>query len=277
MTTLRMSLLCVSSLLAGCVGDDPSIAATAPSNLEAGNGTDGDGATSGEASSGSPKPGTPADSAVSLRVQAVRNPAAPDHPAYGSWVEVKDLVVTGIKSTGTTHGFFVQDAPSPSWGGIYVYVGYQTVQVQPGDVVRVRGEYKAFRGFDEIEVWNGGEVAVTGSATVPDPVPVSVGDIMQGGLRAKELQSVRLVVKNVVATSATNGTDFRVAANGATTPELFVTSYMANDVGASPFPAVSGQQWAEIRGFGYSSGSSDQTAVAKLAPASAADLDAVTP
>ncbi len=256
-----------------CVGADPDLGVNAASDLD---GSVADGTHDGGAADGPSRQAVEAgfdeSGAATIPVHVVRNPSAPGHPAYGASVDVKDLVVTGRKSAGSTHGFFAQDATSRPWGGVYAFVGYAPVGVVPGDVVRVRGVYKAYRGFDQIEVWNGGSVTVTGHQNVPEPLPVSVADVAQGGARARALQSMRLVVSNVTTTVATNGIDFRVVASGTTAPELAITSYVANDTGASPFPSTAGQTWALIRGFGYESGASDDVTVAKLAPQSSDDL-----
>lgn len=77
---------------------------------------------------------------------------------------------------------------------------------------------------------------------------------------------------NLEATTATFGVDFFAKASGGSGPELPITSYIASDVGASPFPAVVGQSFISITGFGYHAGSSEVTAVPKLAPRSASDV-----
>lgn len=68
---------------------------------------------------------------------------------------------------------------------------------------------------------------------------------------------------SVTAASATAGTDFTVDGG------LRVTSFVANDTGASPFPAAAGQRFASITGVLYVFTDS------KLAPRSAADLAAM--
>ncbi len=56
------------------------------------------------------------------------------------------------------------------------------------------------------------------------------------------------------------------------TPDLVIASYIANDVGPSPFPTTAGTTFTSITGHGYVSGAADVTSVSKLAPLQAVDL-----
>jgi hypothetical protein len=204
-----------------------------------------------------------------IDIHAVRNPGAPDHPAYGTKLSVSGIV-TGVKNAGATHGFFVQDPGEPAWGAIYIYAGAAKIDLQPGTVVRATGYYTSFRGLDEIDVTNGA-IERTGTAPVPAPLEVAVAEIANGGARAAELQSVSLLVTGVTATRATTGIDFSVR-SAKDAAELVVTSYWANDTGTSPFPASINQRYASIRGFGIRFGANDAATVAKLAPIAPTDV-----
>ena len=63
-----------------------------------------------------------------ISIPTLRDPSAPGHPAFGATVTVSG-VVTGMKTTGNTHGFFLQDTKAKSWAGIYIYVNTSTVPV----------------------------------------------------------------------------------------------------------------------------------------------------
>lgn len=226
------------------------------------------------ATDGGPDPGEEdaGPSGGEIPIPTLRNPSAPGHPAFGATVTVSG-VVTGMKTTGNTHGFFLQDPKAKSWAGIYIYVNTSTVSVARGDLVTAKGVYKDYRGFDEVDAFlSGNNIVRTGTATVPPALVVSVADICVGGPRVKELQSMLLRLTNVEATTTTTQIDFAVRQFGTAGPEIFVTSYMANDVGPSPFPVTAGTRLTSITGVGYHVGATDQSAIPKLAPLSAADV-----
>ncbi len=199
-----------------------------------------------------------------LTVMELRDPSAPAHPALGAQVSVRDAVVTDLKTTGSSHGFFVQDPSATAWAGVYVFVGSAAPPVLVGDVVRVSGVYSTYLGLDEIDA-RSGTIEKTGVRDPPDPIDVSLWDIAPNGNRPLALQSMLVRVTNVVAATDTAGRDFTLGGftTGAT---ITVTSYMANDVGPSPFPAYTGERFAAIIGHAYVDG------VPELAPMSAYDL-----
>lgn len=194
----------------------------------------------------------------------LRDPSDPAHPALGATVVVRDGVVTDIKTTGSSHGFFVQDPSATAWAGVYVFVGSAQPAVLVGDVVRVSGVYSTYLGLDEIDA-RSGSIEKKGGHDVPDPIDVSLWDIAPNGNRPLALESMLVRVTNVVAGTDTVGRDFTLGGytTGAT---ITVTSYMANDVGPSPFPVYTGERFATIVGHAYVDG------VPELAPMSAYDL-----
>ena len=208
-----------------------------------------------------------------VSIPTLRNPAAAGHPSAGTWVTVEGAIVTGVKSAGATHGFFIQDASAKEWAATFVVVAAVPVAVAPGAVVTVTGKLSPYRGFDEIDA-SGGTTTLTGSANVPAPLDVTPNDIRAGSATADQYQSMLLRIKAVKAKTATNAVDFTVT-SAAGNDDLYVTRYMANDVGASPFPATCGQTYTPITSHGYHFRPSDAVSAAKLAPTSAAQL--VTP
>jgi hypothetical protein len=110
-------------------------------------------------------------------------------------------------------------------------------------VVKVSGVFTEFRRLEEISVAKGGSVTILGTAPLPTPITVRPSEINESGSRARELQSMLLQVKNVQATSATRGTDFLVASFEAPETALVVSSFVAHDVGPSPFPADFVEVW----------------------------------
>lgn len=230
------------ALLTGCA------VATMP--VSAGDGGTGDGAVS-----------SPVERAEQT-IASVRDPESPTHAAYGDVVTVSG-VVTDLKTAGTTHGFFLQDPKATSWAAVYVFVDAADVSVSAGDTVTVTGTYSTFFGLDEIKIADGG-VTAKGRAARPRPLDVTVRDVAAGGPRERELQSMLVRVRNATATSSTNGTEFGItdASGGA----IVVTSYVANDIAPSPFPASTGQRFSSIVGHPYAHNA------AQLAPARAADV-----
>lgn len=206
-----------------------------------------------------------------IDVHCLRHPDWPTHPGYGARVEVRDLVVTGVKERGASRGFFAQHRSRPSWGGVFVFVGEAAPAVAPGDVIAARGVFASSGGLDQIDV-RAGAVERLGRATVPAPIEVALADVAEGGARVEELQAVYVEVRDVVATRATAGVDFAVGADDGGTSELVVTSVVAADLDPSPFPAARGQRYAAVRGVGYRAGEPGTYAIAKLAPFGAHDV-----
>jgi predicted extracellular nuclease len=265
-------------LACACVGSDPAPVGGGNGSTSGGSssGANGDGstdqpdATTTDPSSSSSSGGN-ADGAMS--VMTLRNPAAAGHPAVGASVTIANVVVTGLKTSGSgSHGFFVQDQSAKAWAGVFVYTNTSPITVAKGDVVTVAGVYTSYRGFEELTT-NGKAPVKTGTAAVPSPLVVPVLDIAEGGARAKELQSMRLRVQTVEVSRATVSVDFAVRPQGVTTgPELVITSYVINDLGPSPFTNTVGTTYSSITGFGYQFGPSDGTSIAKLAPENEGDV-----
>jgi hypothetical protein len=196
--------------------------------------------------------------ALTLSIPMARTGAS--RPAMGTRVTVANGVVTAVKAAGTSHAIFVQDPSATAFAGLYVFVGTAPVAVGVGDAVSVTGTFTTYMGLDQIDVRGGGAVTRTGAGMTPAPLEVTPADIATGGARAAELQSMLVRVTSVTAATATVGTDFTVDGG------LRVTSFVANDTGASPFPAMAGDGFASITGVVYAFTDS------KLAPRAATDL-----
>ncbi len=210
-----------------------------------------------------------------IKVSVVRNPAEADHPAMGSRVTVEGLVVTNTKTVGNSKLFFAQDPSLQSWAGIVIFTGPNTPSVAPGAVVRATGTYTAYKGLEEIDVSTTGTYTQTGTAPVPAPIDVAIADINGTAGRALELQSMLVRVKDVTATAATApppSVEFPVTNTASPGPSLQVSSFYANDVGPSPFPATQGQMFLSITGNEVMSAAGASTPIGKLAPGRASDL-----
>ncbi len=252
----RSSLCVFLFVLAGCVGD---AAVTTPPG--------GDAATTNDGGA------NPDAAPTALTIPTLRDPQAAGHPAVGTRVRVEGVVVTGVKNVGVARGFFVQDPSASTWAGIYVFTGATDVSVSVGAIVTVTGKLVLYRGLDQLDA-TGGTYVATGTATVPPPVDVTPNEIREGSPTSAQYQSMLLRVKGVKAKTGTTGVDFTVVSS-AGNDDLVVTSFMAADFGASPFPATPNQTFSSIVGRGYRYGPNDQTSVAKLAPMNAGEV--VTP
>ncbi len=246
--------------LTGCVGD-AAVSTNPP-----------DAASPGADAGGSDAQQTADAGPTSMSIPTLRNPAAAGHPTLGAKVTIAGVIVTGVKASGGTRGFFVQDSTAKEWGGVFVVVGAADVTLTAGAMVTVTGSTAVFRGFDQIDISNGrGSYVSTGSATIPAPLDLVPNDIRAGSATADKYQSMIIRVQAVKAKTATSGVDF-VVTSALGNDDLIVTSYMATDSAPPPWSPTVGQTYSSITGRGYKSGSTDQNAVAKLAPLSGSDL-----
>jgi predicted extracellular nuclease len=204
-------------------------------------------------------------------IPQIRNPATGTRATEGAPIHLENVVVTGVKTTGPNHGFFVQDPNVGAWAGIYVFVGSAAVTVSPGAEVSLTGTFHIFRELDEIDVTQG-SVTQTGSHAVPPAVDVAISDINDTGARKDELQSMLVRIKDVQVSAITGGTDFTVVDTPTQTMSMIVSSYIANDVGANPFSPTVGTHYSSIIGYGYVTGPTSGPFSHKLAPRSPVDL-----
>lgn len=204
-------------------------------------------------------------------IPRIRNPATGTRATESAPIHLENVVVTGVKTAGPNHGFFVQDPNVGAWGGIYVYVGSAAVTVSPGAEVSITGTFHIFRELDELDVTQG-SVTQTGSHAVPPPLDVAISDINDLGARKDELQSMLVRIKDVQVSAVTGGTDFTVVDTPTQTTSMIVSSYIANDVGANPFSPVVGTHYSSITGYGYVTGPTSGPFSHKLAPRSPVDL-----
>jgi hypothetical protein len=215
------------------------------------------------------------DGSAATPIASLRNPASPNRAVQDARVSIAGAVVTNVKSVGTSKIFFVQDPSVKSWGGIVIFTGADVPTVVPGAVVSATGRYTSFRGLEEIDISvPGGSYTQTGTAPLPEPIDVQLTDIntTMGG-RTLELQSMLLRIKNVVAISTTVSQEFGVTFDAdAGTMNLYITSFYANDVGAPPFTANTGDRFKSITGNGIMGGRSTETPIGKLAPGAKEDL-----
>ncbi len=134
-----------------------------------------------------------------LPIEALRDPNHPSRPSEGAIVTVEGLWVTAVGSAASgTRGFFAQRASPEPFGGIFVYTGSAPPPVTVGQRVTVTGRYVEYFGLTELTV---PVVTVEETlAALPFP-PLVVSDpatIATGGALAEGLESMLVVVRNVV-------------------------------------------------------------------------------
>jgi large repetitive protein len=225
-------------------------------------------------------PGTmacPPPPTVTLTIPEIRDPASSKRPTTGTtgapW-KIEKVVVTAVKTVGTSKGFFLQDLTATQWGGIYVHIGSAAPTVAVGDEVTASGFFKVFNGLEEIDATKGGTYSKTGTATVPTPFVVVPSDINIAGPKARSLQSMLVKVENVETVLASDKEVFRVATGAMDPSQLIVTSYVASDLTMPPaISSALGDKFTSITGIVYAFTAGDIALVdSRLAPRSTADV-----
>jgi hypothetical protein len=75
--------------------------------------------------------------------------------SIGDSVMVDSVVVTAVDNIATTYGFNVQERGGGRYSGILCYLGYDTPDVEVGDLVRVWGYYDEYTNHSEIQTEDG--------------------------------------------------------------------------------------------------------------------------
>jgi hypothetical protein len=157
-----------------------------------------------------------------LPIQAVRNPSHPNHPAEGSVVMLKDLYVTALRpNTGTSRGFYAQDASLQPFSGVFVYTGSQAPTVVVGNRVEVTGTTTEFFGLTEL---TGVRVTVLDASTTLPFSPIVIANpatIATGGTAAEGYESMLLEVRNVTVTQLLTFDEFSVTGGLRVDDELY--------------------------------------------------------
>ncbi len=154
--------------------------------------------------------GTPTPTPVpptGVTVYAIQDPSNADFPGLDTRVRVTGVVVTTpmIRASSDSvnpDGFWVQEPEGGVYSGIFVFARDLGVEVTEGDVVDLVGTYREFYGNSQIEAT---EVVVTGSADVPAPMVVSVGDVYDGSETAEQYEGVLVQVESAEVTNADLG------------------------------------------------------------------------
>lgn len=154
-----------------------------------------------------PNFGTPVCPPSPTDIEAIRNPANPNHPAAKSLVTIKGAYVTALRAaSGSSRGFYVQNTSLNPYSGIFIFTGSTTPDVQVGNRVSITGTYDEYYSLSEIM---NAIVTIEGpGTTLPfDPVAIAnPGDIATSGSLAEGYESM-LVKIGAVAVTAVNADD----------------------------------------------------------------------
>jgi cytosine/adenosine deaminase-related metal-dependent hydrolase len=142
-----------------------------------------------------PNPGA---SVCSTSIKSLRDPADPGHPAVKTVVSIKDVFVTAVRpDTGTSKGFYIQDASLQPFTGIFVFTASKSPGVSVGNKVSLTGTYDEF--FTLSELTNATVTSNDGGSDLPfGPIPVmSPAQIATGGELLEPYESMLVEVGKV--------------------------------------------------------------------------------
>nr|MCU0685870.1 thrombospondin type 3 repeat-containing protein [Polyangiaceae bacterium] len=105
-------------------------------------------------------------------------------------VVIKAVAVSAVDTTGSTRGFWVQDAAA----GLFAFTGAVSPTVVPGDVVDLASTVTEFSGLKQLA---NPFVTKVGSGPAPAPVVVSPASIATGGADVNKYMSMLVRVANV--------------------------------------------------------------------------------
>jgi cytosine/adenosine deaminase-related metal-dependent hydrolase len=163
-------------------------------------------------------------------IQAIRDVNHPDHPAVGSSVSVKSVVVTALNK----NGFWVQDPDAASFAALYVYQKTAPT-VQRWQLVTVSGTYEEYnlsnQDDDTVTELTSPTVTVEDAATThviaPKLVPIATIATGAGAASWEPLQAMLLKIEGVtVAAAADNYKE--VALEGDLSLDDFAFDYTAD-------------------------------------------------
>jgi cytosine/adenosine deaminase-related metal-dependent hydrolase len=145
----------------------------------------------------------PGLAACPTTIEALRDPAHPDHAAVTKpnvVVQVEGAYVTGIRpAVGNSRGFHIETGTQAPYTGIFVFTGGSSPPVKIGDRVTVTGTYELYFGLHELALASL-EITETGNALPFQPKAVPPASVATGGPDAEKLQSLLVQVDDVEIT-----------------------------------------------------------------------------
>ena len=197
--TLSLSVLCGLALAGpGCTG---FISGT---DTDTNDETSGNGDGDGDPGDGDGDPGdgdgAPSGESTIYELQQ-------EMVAQGTNVSLAGVVVT--TPINTEYGIaFVEEPGAGEYSGIALYLWDEVVmavQLAPGDVVDIVGEYTEYNGASQLIVKNPGDIQVVGSDAVPGPDVVDAATLARMNADAEPWEGVRVCVDNVAIGETNDG------------------------------------------------------------------------
>jgi len=122
---------------------------------------------------------------------------------------------------------FVQDPDGGQYSGILLYLYSEVmdaVDLVPGDVINVTGEYAEFFDMSELTVTSAYDLTELSSGPAPAPEVVAPADIATGGELAEAYESVLVRVADVTVTDDSIGYGSFTVTDGLIVDDFFFTS-----------------------------------------------------
>jgi predicted extracellular nuclease len=117
-------------------------------------------------------------------------------PLVGNTVDVEAYVVGDFQDNASLNGFYLQEGTATEDGnplsseGLFVFEGGNTVNVNPFDRVRIRGEVSEFNGLTEMNI---SQIAVCGSGSASDITPAQL-TLPLNGFDPETVEGMRVVL-----------------------------------------------------------------------------------
>jgi hypothetical protein len=210
MTTHRLrvssSFVLLALALAGpaCVGFISSDSGTTSDTGDTTGDGDGDPTTGDGDGDGDPTTGDgDGDPAGDTTIYEIQQGMIPE----GTTVSVQGVIMTS--PVDTEYGLaFVEEPGAGEYSGISLYLWDEVVmgvQLQPGDVVDLVGEYGEWNGASQLIIKDPADVAVVGSDALPGPDVVDVAAVARTNVDAEPWEGVRVRVNDVTVAQANDG------------------------------------------------------------------------
>ncbi len=140
-------------------------------------------------------------------VFAIQDESDPSHPDINEVVILNSVVVTTYmvktsKSSPSPDGFFVSEPEGGAFSGIYIYAKGLDLNVQPGDLVDIRGTYLEYYDNSQIQA---SKVVLQGTSDIPQPVVVTTDQVATGGPDTEKYEGCLVQLQNVEVSTANLG------------------------------------------------------------------------
>ncbi len=203
-----------------------------------------------------------------VEIQRIQNRERDDAVGKGCPLTVDGVVVTTpmLETTADSEvpdGFWVEEPGGGPWSGIYVFARdvAEPVEVNPGDVVDLRGTYDEYYDNSQLIV---SSVTVTGSDDLPPAAIVTTGQVNTGGSEQEAYEGVLVQLEGVEISTADLGHgDFGVSPAGGGA-ELYVSPDFDFNYDFEPTAGFAFQRLSGVMDYGYDE--------ARLQPRSCDDL-----